>query len=65
MTADQLAAIAYIRTSAGTVGLPSDIPAEGEGECSMCEKTVPVLILNEDGECATVECTECGWQFNA
>lgn len=68
MTAEtlaQLTAVAAVaRTEAGTVGLPLDMPQEGEGECSMCEKTVEVLILNQDGECATVECVECGWQFN-
>lgn len=64
MTAAELAQIALVRTSACTVGLPLDTPVEGEGECSMCEKTVAVSILSEDGEYATVECTECGWQFD-
>lgn len=63
MTTAELAAVAYIRTSACTVGLPMD-EREGEGDCPECDKTVPVLLTPIDDETAIAECLECGWQFS-
>lgn len=63
MTSAQLAAIAFIRTSACTVALPMD-EREGEGDCPECDQTVPVLLTPMDAETAIAECMECGWQFN-
>lgn len=64
MTTAELAAIAFVRTSACTVGLPLDDTFEGEGDCPECDKTVPVLLTPVDSETAIAECTECGWQFS-
>lgn len=63
MTATELAAIAFVRTSACTVGLPAD-EFEGEGGCPECEETVAVLLTPVDPETAIAECTVCGWQFS-
>lgn len=63
MTNAQLAAVAYIRTSACTVGLPMD-PFEGEGDCPECDETVQVLLTPIDDETATAECTVCGEHFS-
>jgi hypothetical protein len=63
MTAAELAAVAYIRTSACTVALPMD-EREGEGECPECLETVPVLLIPVDDETALAACMHCGWRFH-
>jgi hypothetical protein len=63
MTAAQLAAIAFVRTSGCTVGLPMD-EFEGEGDCPECYETVPVLLIPVDAETALAACMRCGERFN-
>lgn len=62
MTTAELARIAFIRTSACTVGLPMD-EYEGEGECPECYDTVPVLLIPMDSETAQAVCQRCGERF--
>lgn len=63
MTTAELAAIAFVRTSGCTVGLPMD-EFEGEGDCPECGDIVPVLLTPVDSETAIAECLKCGWQFS-
>ena len=59
MTSNELAQIAYYRTSAQTLA-DRDDSHEGQGECPECEYSGEMVFDILDEETAVGDCPECG-----